>query len=864
MVEDGFNPIAGCEADAASVVVTHCGSEDACRDYAATRNLCQVGRSLHLAASETDPAKYLVTCPAASAGDGVGAGAGDGSAPPTSPPAPSGGDGQRPLAPTPTSGAISFDDHAAFLTKVKRASGVASIVSACVTLYLLVRSARFRLIVLSGTLSVVSGVICYLAIVHLNDLQKVRTQRDEHPCPAGDRFDVGFRHCVPIGYGDKCDARQLGKETCATGFVCNDGTCMLPAASRNDGEGCRFDDECYSRKCHVRKGDFQGFCKPSKLSPCSRTQTYDKNFRACVPADGYGTVCNPTDTHPCSGDYVCDPTVKRCLVSKREGKDGASCLTDEECYSGTCAFDTADRVRRGVCSFGPAAMCAEDEELRGSACVPSGYAKACDASKTASPCAQGLVCASSGSHERSTCRRATRSLDDGAACVYNDECASLKCDKRNAVTGGLGFCAHTPVSRCPSGMVLYNGECVVAGYMGKCDRAAVDACPSPLQCVDTAERGMRCTYPYRSRVDPESSRDGHPPSGPSPSPAPAPAAFSLRSAGAAGGTHVEYDAPSAASGTSCTVDEECASLKCARGDGTAPGRCVATPSSLCGKEERSVRDVCMPVLYDTSCSRDDPGACTSKEGRNDANAPPSAPLACVRTREGDRCVRAKNSLPDAHLCLHDAECMSEKCRLLNGTEMGFCHPTKMSECRETPDEEGVTNAYVYNPKYKECLPVGYGSVCDDAHSSHCAGLSCALSELGHRCMMPTKSLPDSADCGFDYECASGKCVGNDVRKRVRGLCATSAAGSCAVGETYIRAIDMCVPETYASPCKVDGDCASDALSCVANAVGGKSACRFTPKSQLITQKCTHDSECVTGKCTNFNGEQRHGVCAIDA
>lgn len=864
MVEDGFNPIAGCDADAASVAVNHCGSEDECRAYAAKRNLCQVGRSLHLTPSETDPTKYLVTC-RASAGGGVGDGSGSPSAPPAPP---SEGGEQHPGSPSPASGAISFDDHEALLSNVKRASGVVSILMACVTLYLVGRYARFRPIALAGTLSAVSGVVCYLAIVHLNVLEQVRKQRDEHPCPLGDRFDVGVRHCVPIGYGDKCDARQLGGQTCTTGFVCHDGTCMLPAKSRNDGEGCRFDDECYSGKCHVRKGDYQGFCKPSKLSSCSRAQSYDKSFRACVPADGYGAVCNPTDTRPCSGGYVCDPTAKRCLVSKREGKDGASCLSDAECYSGSCAFDTKDRVRRGVCSFGPAAMCAEDEELRGSACVPSGYAKACNASKTASPCAQGLVCERSGSHGRSTCRRPARSLDDGAACVYNDECASLKCNKKNAVTGGLGFCAHTPVSKCANGMVLYNGVCVVAGYMGKCDKAAVDACPSPLQCVDTVEQGMRCTYPYRSRVDAEPPRDGHPPSGPSPSPSPAPppAAFSLRSAGGAGGAHVEYDAPSASSGTSwsCTVNEECASLKCAHGDGTGPGRCVTTPSSLCGKAERSVRDVCLPVLYDTSCSRDDPGACESNDGQNDANAPPSASLACVRTSQGERCVRAKNSLPDAHLCLHDAECMSEKCRILNRTEMGFCHPTKMSECRQAPDQEGATNAYEYNPKYRECLPVGYGSVCDDDHSSHCAGLTCALSELGHRCMMPTKSLPDSAECGFDYECASGKCAGNDIRRRVRGLCATSAAGSCAADETYVRPIDMCVPEAYASPCQIDGDCASDVLSCVPNNVGGKSSCRFTPKSQLIAQKCTHDSECVTGKCTNFNGDQRHGVCAIDA
>lgn len=856
VLQAGFNPVAGCQLDAAAVIVNDCGTKDDCSEYVVSRNVCRVGYTPSLtaydhAASDGGASNhYEVSCNAPPT-DGGGLKAAVGTPP-------SSGGGQVDPSDIIAPSSQRVEETLLALTRRQRVAGVAAVTLAVLTLVLFVRYARWRSIVLCGASAFVACLVYLKCRGAVQAILASIQDRDQQPCPVGDVFDMSVNHCVPIGYGDKCDVRQLGATTCVEGYVCNEGRCMLAPQSRNDGEGCRFNGECYSGTCLIRPGLYQGYCKPSNISSCTRSETYSKEFGACIPSDGYGTACVPTDIRPCSNGYICDPLSKRCLVSKREGKDGASCLTDAECFSGSCAFG-GDGHRRGVCSYGPSAMCGLDEELMGSVCVPSGYASKCDTSKTTTPCAVGLHCTASASGGGTTCRKLARSLDDGAACAYHSECASVRCDKSNAISGGLGFCDTTAASSCSAGEELYKGECVVAGYMQKCDMASVDACPAPLACVETQEMGARCTRPYRSRAD-----DTWQPNGPPQAGAP-PAAFSLRSSG---GAHVEFAAPPVppsvgtgdgvaldppASTMSCSVNEECKSLLCQGNHGASMGTCVATPSSKCNRDEKSVRDICLPVLYDTPCDATDASAC--RVGVDDAS--PSA-LRCVRTRRGSLCAHAEASMPDAHLCLHDEECISKKCKVMSPTEMGFCHPTKESECRQTPG--GGTGGYEYNKRYKECLPVGYGRVCDDSYSAHCAGLTCALSLEGHRCMLGTKSVEDGAACGFDYECASGECVGKDIRLRIRGVCGASSRNQCADGETYVRSLDMCVPPQYADACDENADCEDAALSCVPNVVGGRSSCRFIRRSKLLTEKCTSDAECVTGKCRNLNDDHRHGVC----
>ena len=629
--------------------------------------------------------------------------------------------------------------------------------------------------------------------------------------------------CFPFacdGASGGCPTACTSDTTCATGYYCTGGACVLKLTY---GAVCSAASQCQSGYCS------DGYCCTQACAGgcdvCAASLGASANG-SCTQVAGAGSPsCSPyvckaaTSACPTSctleadciaGDYC--STAHTCLAKKA---NALACTAANECVSGLCADGyCCDGACGGGCD-----RCDNAGQVGHCSAVPAGnpgYAPACgvyvcDGASASCPtsCATSANCASTSYCSGGAC---IAKQANGTGCSATAQCSSGNCVE--------GVCCNTACAgACDACTVAYgaatNGVCALVTGAGN---------PS---CAPFVCGGASAACPSSCATDAGCTSDRY----------------------CGGGTCV----PKLAQGSVCTAGNQCTTGACADGfccGSACSGACDtcsaasgASANGTCTNVAGAGTPACTPYLCKGATS-----GCPSSCG---ADADCASGYFCGT---GNVC-KAKQA--NGATCARTLECSSGFCAdgvcCTTACAAGACDrcdvPGWVGNCRSAPAGDtgsgGACSPFVCN---------GTALTCPTSCASDAGCIAADFCEVATGTCKPR--LAQGSACTAASQCASGSCAD--------GVCCdTACAGGCDrcdLAATRGTCTVIAAGSAGASPACAPYLCDGTHGACPASCAGGAacaagSYCAGGTCRALVAQggACSAAAQCATGICVD-------GVC----
>ncbi|KAL9938194.1 hypothetical protein V8E36_002817 [Tilletia maclaganii] len=602
------------------------------------------------------------------------------------------------------------------------------------------------------------------------------------PCQLYPVCGINSAYGAPCTTTSDCGAQNT---VCTIPTGAQSGTCIYPPPSKNIGDSCSKDFECFSSRCDAASFSEALTCRKTPGGqPCSANSECITNL--CVIAAG--------------------STQGKCAVNA----DGAACETGLDCTSAFCSSG-------GVCGGSAGSTCTDNGQCSSGICCQGQCLKSQIQYRCQSDAqCNGGVCNLASGNQLSTLTHiypiggCSLQAPDSEVCTYARACSSNVCTPVGYYSGG------SPVGQCgtldPSTAPTYT--------CANQPRRAGEVCNYPYQCLSGSCSSYTPSggYGYGRRdilsADPEQQQKrgyGDPgvckPSDVGKS--------CLSNTDCASGGSCDFATKKCKallpSGSACSQSAQCASGFC------NPASSTCTRNSPLGSACDTTTDCAAGTCYQSVCSILPLGApCSSADqcsSKYCQYGPPDA---------GASATQICSAAPPFATCTLSSECGSGKCsNSADTSQPGRCLSSSAGQaCTVAMDCDGFTSCV--NGK---CLARAK-TVC--TQGSDCQSGTCSAGQC-------TPAGPNSG-CISAMDCASNQCGTTTTT-----ICGANGQGPCS---TYTT----CNPvSAMGGVCSVDGDCTSVGGICAKFGSANPGTCTIK-KPWPNSYTCGQASDCQSGYC----------------
>jgi len=655
--------------------------------------------------------------------------------------------------------------------------------------------------------------------------------------------DAGVSTAKDAGADAKADAKKDAGGAVDHGGTGEDGSSVVVTGKQANGKACGADGDCDSGFCR------DGVCCNDACSglcrACAATFTGGADgtcANVMAGASSRGACTDETATKPCGHDGTCDGTGQCRNVGTGQACGQATC-TDSHTFQ---AAGKCDGV--GACVTPASADCGTFP------CASTGCAKPCTA---ATDCAAGQYCSNG------TCK-VTKAL--GTTCAAAAECGSgfcspdqVCCDKAcagqctaclKASTGQAdGMCSPVQLGQDP------HNDCAAdttnsCGTDGTCDgkggchlTASGTSCGSASCSGSTFTPGKTCSG-TGTCVASGSAVDCGQNACTTGGCKMACAADTDCGTSAYCDTSTNKCASKKASGTACSLGNECTSGACVEGvccNTACSGTCLSCLAAKTGGASGTCAFI-TAGMPDTRCTAADKSTCGQDGNCNGAGQ-------CEKWSSSTVCAASTCSSGNF---LAARTCSNGVCNAAAQTACGgaVCDPT--SGCRTTcTSASDCTGNNYCDATTKKCTPLkANGSACGSDGTQCMSGLCvdgvCCNSQCGGQCQ----------------SCSTGTCANVKTAR-------TACTGSGTCGGVCDGTSPSCVFPAATVTCGATG-CASTTVANVTGSCNGSGSCLgATTQNCTGGQVCTGTASCAcpssapalcNGTCVATNTDSHCGGC----